>query len=357
MNPSFVDELPRLRRVLVIRRRALGDAVVTLPAVHALAAACPQARVDLLVDRPFVPLLRELADRVRVVSWPPSREEAPSGWLTHLRAQRYDLVVDILSTPRTALWTALSGARWRAGYALRWRRWAYNLPVPRDRQDGRRLRQFAAEGFLELARTLGVETAPWRPGGLASGIGRTGSDPTRDADVWPGDGGRPRVGMILSATWPVKSWPVSEAVRLMRALASRGASVLLIPGPGDRDIAAAVAAAAPELRIAPATDLLELTGLLGRLDVLVATDCGPRHIAAGLGVPTVTLFGPTDPRGWNPEHPLHIMVRTGEPCSPCDLLACPVAGHPCMTGLRAEHVLAALDGLTTRLRTATREVS
>jgi ADP-heptose:LPS heptosyltransferase len=75
---------------------------------------------------------------------------------------------------------------------------------------------------------------------------------------------------------------------------------------------------------------LELTGLLGRLAC-----CGdrlrPAHIAAGLGVPTVTLFGPTDL-----ERNIPCISWCGpRPCSPCDLLACPVAGHPCMTGLRA----------------------
>ncbi len=357
MNRSFFAELPQLRRILVIRRRALGDVVVTLPAVRALAAACPQAEVDLLVDRPFVPLLREVADRIRVVGWPPERADAPAGWIPHLRAQRYDLVVDVLSTPRTALWTALSGARWRAGYALRWRRWAYNLPVPRDRLEGRRLRQFAAEGFLDLVRTLGAEAEPWRPGDFTAepaGPDRVAAAP---GIGWPGTGGRPRIGLTLSATWPVKAWPAAEAVRLMQALVARGAAVLLIPGPGDGALVAAVRAEDPSLPVAPNTDLLDLTGLLSRLDVLVATDCGPRHIAAGLGVPTVTLFGPTDPRGWNPEHPLHIMVRTGEPCSPCDLLECPVAGHPCMTGLRAERVLEALDTILERLRGAAREAT
>jgi ADP-heptose:LPS heptosyltransferase len=355
MNTSFNAELPRLRRILVIRRRALGDAVVTLPAVRALAAASPSARVDLLVDRPYAPLLREAADRVRVVSWPPERAEAPAGWIAHLRAQRYDLVVDVLSTPRTALWTALSGARWRAGYALRWRRWAYNLPLPRDRLGDRRLSQFAAEGFLELVRELGVEVAPWRPGGFAPRHGWPPRDPAGAGERWPGGEGRPRIGLTLSATWPVKAWPPAEAVRLMEALTARGAAPLLIPGPGDAELVAAVRAADPRLRVAPATDLLELAGLLGDLDALVATDCGPRHIAAGMGVPTVTLFGPTDPRGWNPEHPLHIMVRTGEPCSPCDLLECPVAGHPCMTGLRAERVLEALDTVLARSGPAARE--
>ena len=71
-----------------------------------------------------------------------------------------------------------------------------------------------------------------------------------------------------------------------------------------------------------------------------------------MGVPTVTLFGPTDPGGWNPEHPLHVAVRTGETCSPCDLKHCPLPDQPCMTGLSAEMVDEAVRSLLSGNRVA-----
>jgi ADP-heptose:LPS heptosyltransferase len=76
--------------------------------------------------------------------------------------------------------------------------------------------------------------------------------------------------------------------------------------------------------------------------MFVGTDCGPRHLAASLGVPTVTLFGPTDPVGWNPADPDHVSVRTALDFSPCDLANCPVPGHPCMTDLTPDLALRAV---------------
>jgi ADP-heptose:LPS heptosyltransferase len=114
-------------------------------------------------------------------------------------------------------------------------------------------------------------------------------------------------------------------------------------GPGDRNLDQELRNLLPADAFAPPTTLLELAQLLVRARIFVGTDCGPRHLAASLGVPTVTLFGPTDPVGWNPADPAHVSVRTGEICSPCDLTECPVPGHPCLTGLSPAMVMEAVD--------------
>ncbi len=335
------------RRILVIRRRALGDAVVSLPVVAALRRAWPAARLDLLLDRPLVPLLRQMARGTRVLPWPP---DGP--WWRRLRAGRYELVVDLLSTPRTALWTAASGARWRVGYDLPWRRWAYNLRVPRNRlADGTPLRQFAAESFQDAARRLGLALPPWRPGtplDLPDTV--LGAPYRRWRETELARRPRPRIGFLLGATWPAKAWPAAHAVATARALAADGAWPLLVPGPGDAAVTAAWREAAPELAVAPPTDLLALADLLGRLDLVVATDNGGRHVAAAVGTPTVTLFGPTDPAGWNPEHPRHRAVQNPVACAPCDRRRCPVAGHPCLDDLAPGTVLAACRDLLSRFR-------
>jgi len=332
-----------VRRILAIRRKALGDALVTLPAVLRLAAAFPEAALDLVVDRPFAPLLAGLAPELRVVPWPPAGGRRPGVWTAQLRAARYDLVVDWLGSPRTALWTALSGAPLRVGYDLRLRGWAYNVRVPRDRTGATPLAQFAGEAFLDPLRALGFEVAPWLPAAARPPAGG-GAEYRAWAAAWRAGAG-PRVGLVLSATWSAKAWPVERAAELCRLAGGAGARVLLIPGPGDAAVAAALGAAAPAVPHAPPTTLLELADLLATLDVLVGTDSGARHLATVLGVPTVTVYGPTDPRGWNPVHPERVAVRTGEACSPCDLTECPVPGHPCMTRLTGAMVWAKVQAL------------
>ena len=148
------------RRILLIRRKALGDALVSLPAAAAVAEAWPLARIDLVVDRPLATCFADLATNMNVLAYPHADGEP---WLRWLRRQRYDLVIDWLGSPRTAVWTALSGARLRVGYDLPRRRWAYNLRVPRNRAGIHPLRGFAGEAFLDPLRALGLAPDPWLP--------------------------------------------------------------------------------------------------------------------------------------------------------------------------------------------------
>ena len=199
-------------RILMIRRRGLGDALVTLPAAIALRATWPDAELDLIVDRALADLF-DAREGWNVLAWDSRGGPGALDWIRRLRSRRYDLVIDFLSTPQTAVWTALSGARRRVGYDLCWRRWAYNVPVPRNRMVGRPLRQFAGESFLDPLRELGLAVPPWRPG-LRIVLDETAfGDPYRR---WRGildESTRPRVGLVLSATWPAKAWPLDEARR------------------------------------------------------------------------------------------------------------------------------------------------
>lgn len=336
------DRVLAARRVLVIRRKALGDALVTLPAVLRLASALPAATIDLVVDRPFAPLLASLAGGLRVVAWPP----VGTGWLRSLRAARYDLAIDYLGSPRTAWWTALCGAPLRVGYDLPRRRWAYNVRVPRNADRSTAVAAFAGEAFLDPLRVLGLDPAPWRAGEGAGPAASSalGSGYRAWAQAWFAQPG-PHAALIFSATWPAKAWPAAHAARLYAALAASGVVPLFVTGPGDDDLARDLLRAAPAAAFAPPTTLPELADLLSRCRVCVATDNGSRHLAACLGTATVTLFGPTDARGWNPADPRHVAVRHPVPCAPCDLTVCPVPGHPCLDDLGPAAVAAAVQRL------------
>ena len=209
--------LEGIDRILLIRRRALGDALVTLPAVREVRAAWPGARIDLVMDRPFAPLLAHLATDVNVLSYPP---RDGSSWLRRLRAGNYDLVLDWLSTPQTALWSVLTGARVRVGYALRRRWWAYNVRGPRNRAGTDALRSFAGESFLDPLREMGLAPPPWRDG-IAAGAGGGAVDPASTYVRWlPGWIERPgtRVAVVMSATWSAKAWPSGHIAELKRRL-------------------------------------------------------------------------------------------------------------------------------------------
>ncbi|MBK9473476.1 MAG: glycosyltransferase family 9 protein [bacterium] len=336
--------LPRSdhRRILLIRRKALGDALVCLPAVTAVAEAWPRARIDLVIDRPLADLFCELATNVTVLAYP---HVAGDSWYPWLRRQHYDLVVDWLGSPRTALWTALSGAGVRVGYDLPGRRWAYNLRVPRNRTGSHALRGFAGEAFLDPLRALGLEPLPWAAG---QGLQRPAPEGPVDSafrrwlrewDARPAGSGA--VVLVMSATWSAKAWPARHVAGLWLQLSAAGVRAVLAPGPGDAPLVGELATLLPAEAFAPPSSLAEMAALLRRADLFVGTDNGLRHLATLLGLPTVTVFGPTDPAGWNPPGPRHVAMRTGEACSPCDLTICPVAGRPCLENLGPGPVAAA----------------
>ena len=328
----------RIRRILLIRRRALGDALVTIPAIEEICDTWPDARIDLVIDRPFAALIAELVPRVNVLTYP-----APDGspWVKTLRAGRYDLVIDWLSTPATALWSILTGARFRVGYALRRRWWAYNVQVPRNREGADALRSFAGESFLDPLRRMGLAPAPWRDGIAASRVGADAGPPAGPFAAWlsrwlerPGA----RIAVVMSATWSAKAWPAEHILELLGTMRSAGWNPVLVTGPGDEALAERLRPDLEDEFWAPPTNLAELAVLLKNADLFVGTDCGVRHLAASLGVATVTIFGPTDAGGWNPALPDHVAVRLGIECSPCDLTHCPVPGHPCMSELKPDMV-------------------
>lgn len=334
------------RRILLIRRKALGDALVCLPAVTAVAEAWPRAHIDLVIDRPLAGLFRELAGNVNVLDYP---QVAGESWYPWLRRQHYDLVVDWLGSPRTALWTALSGARVRVGYDLPGRRWAYNLRVPRNRSGDHGLRGFAGEAFLDPLRALGLEPLPWVAGqGLRRPMIAEPEDTgfrrwLQDWETRPAERGV--VVLVMSATWSAKAWPARHVAGLWLELSAAGVRAVLAPGPGDAPLVGELATLLPAEAFAPPSSLAEMAALLRRADLFVGTDNGLRHLATLLGLPTVTVFGPTDPAGWNPPGPRHVSVRTGEACSPCDLTICPVAGRPCLENLGPGPVAAAAFAL------------
>ncbi len=346
---------PGVRRILVLRRRALGDLLLTLPAVRALHESHPGARLDLLVDRPLVPVVRGLPYVDRVLPFP-DRESTPRSrgralyeLFAAVRRERYDLVVDALGTPRTAQLTWWSRARVRAGFAIRGRAWAYTVTVPRS--DARRP-VYMRDAYLELVAAVGATTADLS-------FAPAGGEPVEDvapppAGSAPAAAG-PRVAFAPGATWPAKAWPLAHYAALATRLIDEAhASVTVFWGPGEEAAADRVVAAEPRAMKAPAGDVAALARRLRAHDVLVSSDSGARHVAVGAGVATVGLFGPTDiPTATPPTGP-HIALTSPIACAPCQRLTCPLAENFCLTRVAPGEAFAAVVHLVAAPASAAR---
>ena len=340
-----------LQRVLLIRRKALGDCLVTLPAVRQLVKAFPGAQFDLVIDGHFAALISLLMPGVKVIPWVQAKNDpwAEARWYSHLRRQHYQVVIDWLGNPRTALWTAATGAPVRVGYDLPRRRWAYNIKVQQNQLGNVRLRGFAGEAFLDPLRALGLNPEPWLPVParavtLEIPVQNFGSDYCRWREQWFGTEGA-WTAIMMSATWPAKAWPNHNIIELWRQLDGQGRRPLIIPGPGDEAMEKVLREDLPSSAFAPPTNLIELADLLGHCAAFVGTDCGGRHLAMALGLPTVTLFGPTDSEGWNPNHPRHVAIKMDLDCLGCNFKTCPLPGRPCLEQLSASMVARGLSSI------------
>ena len=319
------------RRILVIRRRALGDLLVSLPVLEHLRRIYPKAELTLLVDAPLraVAALSPAVDEVlsfdrRALRGIPAR----LAWLRRLRAAHYDLVLDLHGTPQTARWCFWSGAPMRVGRERRWRSWAYNRLLRPTRGEPPR---FAGEVFLDWIRALGEDPGVWAPAKLKLPSWRG----VREA--------APRILLNPSATWSAKAWPQAHWSELARLCAQEfAARVELVWGPGEEPLRDAILSSAGAAATAlPPTDLPQLAAELADCDLLVSGDSGPKHLAVAVGVPTLTLFGSTNPLGWQPPGEMHRALFVAElACRPCDLRLCPVAGHPCLDTIAPSSVLA-----------------
>jgi heptosyltransferase-2 len=275
----------------------------------------------------------------------------PRGWqgrfsllrlAVQLRARRLDAIVLFTNCLRSAVFARASGAPRRVGYA-RNRRGALLTDALAPPHDGNRLTPVSpVDYYLRLIQAIGCP-AERRQLELA-----TTSEDERAADrLWERAAWNRRDAVITmhpgGAYGPAKRWPAEKFAQLACRLVDQcGASVLVLCGPSEQPLAREIVAqaASPRVRsLAGAPISLGLSkACVRRSRLLITNDSGPRHFAAAFDVPSLTLFGSTDPRWSDNDHAGEIILRESIPCSPCGHRECPEQHHDCMRQLTVERV-------------------
>jgi ADP-heptose:LPS heptosyltransferase len=318
-------------RVLLVQIRRAGDVVVSTALLEEVHRAFPGVRCDWLVGTAAAPLLehhpligeRLLFDRGRL-------------WETAalLRSKRYDWVLDVQGSWRTALLTRLTAARVRIGWRGMNRSWAYTHRLRRA--------NVAPVSYVVRHREQLLLPAGLRASGSAvPRLYLTDEERERGAaQVRSLSGGLPAVGMVLSTSSPVKDWPPERFAELASALSVEGARCVVFPTPGggEQEEAFRIAARGAAV-LGPLVPLRELMTLIAACDVLVSGDTGPAHIATALGVARVTVYGPSPAEGWTPDSPTAIAVRdSAARCAACAGRASESA-HTCLDTVTVGMVL------------------
>jgi len=327
-------------RILVIRYSALGDVVLATSLLEPLRGAYPDARIEWVTSAPYAPLLQGVSEISAVHVLGRDGEESPWAIASRLRG-RFDLALDLQNKVKSFLIASAAAPR-RA--AFRRRTIAQSL-LSLFGQDPPLVRAHQTKLYAEAAAHLGV-VGPGRVKIFLSEQARAlAADALRGVEA-------PVVALAPGARWATKRWPAERFAAVADALAAQGARIVLAGGPGDRDAFAAFRAAVRS-RVEADLSFLPLDALaaaLARVQLLIACDSGPVHLATAVGTPVLALFGPTSVARWGPPPPGRAMAL-GLRCSPCSNHGgevCPERHHRCLADLTPEAVVAAASEMLER---------
>ena len=315
-------------RILIVKLSSIGDLFHAMPTVHALKAGLG-CTVDWAVQPEYADLVRCFSDVERVIPiprrkvWGRMREA-----LRELRAERYDIVVDLQGLFKSAIVVRAARAGLRVGPA--YSRECASLVYDRHPARGDRERH-AVEQALDVLQCLDVP----RPAKAEFPL----SFPDFPIDV---DG--PRIGMLPISRWRTKNWPVGHFAALAKRIADElGATPLVLGGKADSEACAEICRAVPKARnLCGAMSLPQLGGLISKLDLLVSNDSGPVHMAAALGKPCLVFFGPTIPGRTGPYGDIHRVLQRSLPCQPCLSRECKRGDCACLAGISPDEAFAAV---------------
>ncbi len=308
--------LPRIEpgaAAVVVRLRSMGDTVLTTPALALLKAARPDLRLYVVLESAWTRLLEGNPDISGVI------ELGRTGrWRAAAAIRRLEpaLCLNLHGGTTSAWLTALSGARWRAGFGHYRHAWAYNLRIPR------------AQEILGRAAGAPVHTAEH----LASAVFHLGVPsceiPRARLFAEPARRARPYAVIHTGAAYPTKQWAGEKFAALAAWLrAAQGLEPVLIRGPEDVSLAG-------------------MMSLIAGADLFVGNDSGPAHVAAAFGVPAVVIFGSSNARVWGPWRTSHRVVETAWECKPCPGDRCYAFDQPrCILSVEMEAVQRAVQSL------------
>jgi lipopolysaccharide heptosyltransferase II len=301
-------------RILVIRRRYLGDVVLLGSLFRNLRLHWPRARIAALVERWYSGILSLNPDVDEAIA-PPRGALAWPGFIGRLRAAGFTHVLDIDNTEKTALIARLSGARMRVvlhhgAHPVRLR--GLYTDVVYD-PEATHESQPISEYYLKALGPAGVPVATReirlvpREDDIAYWRRFVGSQ-GKALLVHPGSRSLPRI-------WPAERF----AAVCDRVQDELGIQVVLAGGPGDQRLLAEIRGKARShvIAIGEAPSLPRLAALARACTALLCHDSGPMHVAAAVGTPVVALYGSQNPALFRPVGPNHRLLVPSMPCTPC----------------------------------------
>jgi len=321
------------RSVLFVRPGGIGDAVLLIPAIQDLKEKYPQCQIDILAEKRNSQIFSLCREIHRVY-----RYDNLAEFLTVFRTQ-YDVVID------TEQWHRLSAviarfikSKSKVGFGTNERAKMFTTIIPYSHD------VYEVKSFFNLLQPFDIVPPSSSitafldiPASVRSSSELLGPDIGKYVVLFPG------------ASIPERRWSADRFSDLAGRFAEQELRVVIVGGSEDRDAGETITAAVPDvINLTGKTSLLETASLLKDATLLVSGDSGILHIGVGLGIPTVSLFGPGIAAKWAPQGTSHRVINLDLPCSPCTRFGttplCPF-GAKCLHDISVPTVFSAVQEL------------
>jgi heptosyltransferase-3 len=340
--------------ILLIQLGDIGDVVLSFSCARALKETFPEANIVFAVRDKACPLAALCTWASDVISISTEKRGILEEIVHHknfffqLRRFKFDVAIDLRTGTRGAILAFLSGAKKRISYyAFDGKLWRNKLftdlvkPLPN---------QHIIDSLLGLLASFTITTEDKEPQITVpiekrEGIKKLLEQENIDSDI-------PIIAIQPFSLWNYKNWPSQKFVELIGKIISKyKVSIVITGGPQEKARASELAEkfAGGVYNLAGKTSIDMYAALLQACELLISVDSAGPHIAAAVGTPTVTIYGPASPASWAPRGENHFVIQKDLPCVPCKQAGCDdEMGSLCLAKIDSGEVFKVVDDILSR---------
>ncbi len=330
----MIERKPTAKTILVIRYRFIGDTILTVPFLRNLRAAYPNARIDVLTGPKSGEVLdgcpyidsQIVYDTTRFHKYDSGAGKTRSfaSYVWQLRKPKYDLVFVLKRSFSSSLLAFLTGARRRVGYAMKGSGQIVRNLLLTDKVPWRE-DIHEVDSLISVLEAIDIVVPPEQRA-LESWVSEAELAKVNDLGLLAPlqAAGKKMVLIHAAAAHPDKLYPLASWAALIKRLYQELELVPVFSGDQQdvalyQELATLSSLQSVALNFAGRLSLRESMALYSQMSLAVCVDSGPAHLCAAAQVPTIAIFGPTDPVRWRPYGERNAAVfASALPCRPCN---------------------------------------
>ena len=331
-HPKYLRKQMASEKILLIRLSSLGDVILTTPALRAIHTHFPDAYIAMLVAKQSADVLCENPHLNEIITFDRLSKDKDTGEMLrvirHLRERKFTLAIDLQRKFRTEMLMYFSGATERVGKGR-------FCTVRVQEQDNKH----ATAHYFDMLHAIGIPAEDQQLELFLAESERADAATLLDT-AGVSDMGL-KVGFFPGAGWKLREWMPERFAAIGDKLVERfDADILIFGGQKETELVQAVVnlMKAPAIPFAGNLQVRQLAACIEKCDLFLTNDTGPMHIAAAVGTPTVSLFGPGNHIRFQPLGKQHQLIRYDVPCNPCKQFTDKCKDNICMKGIGVDEV-------------------